>query len=1538
MANLSSQEEFPPLSSKSVAPVVAKTLSYSNIVASPRPGNAFKLSSSVLPDDSLEFNEVHVKAASDEWGLALVGYSIGRRPYYESLLSAMRKVWKLKGMMKLISLSDGFFMLKFSAPEDYDMALNGGVWFFLGKPFVLQKWVPNFKPVREEFTSIPIWFKILDLPLPCWTPEGISRIASKIGTPLAVDDLTAEKSRLTYARVCVQVSKDCTYPETIPISILGEPFFLKIQYEWKPIQCEHCGSIVHTPDFCPSKPQTDNPPSQPPPRGRSTSRKPPRAHSRNTKFQPVLQSAQSTDKLPSSVNDTESQKLTDQPSSSKHPDLTNSQPSKSDPPVVDIQNLDCNIETAFITIPNLNSPTEESSSSILIPQQQDKVISPNKFAILQENSNEKTHPPPSSVPDKVRNNTSSQQKASRNKVRACKDLASNLNLDLLCVLENRIHEASFSDPWFQLNHSVFQNEESCHNFNLSTSGRIWIKWDPLLIQFKPSLFTKQLISGELYRGQDLLCVLSVVYASNSVADRNLLWDNLRVIGNSINSPWLIAGDFNCCLYVHEKSGGMPLLDSHIWDFNSLKFDLGLLDLASKGLKFTWFNQRANVPIHLKLDRMLVNDKWLDTYYTSYYEVLPPNCSDHSPIALFSGQNFKAYSRFLFKNFWTNQDGFWADTLNIFSKPIRGNPIIGLYGKLKSLKESIKSREWVNSSFLSNQLASLKDQQSSCIGMLNSDPQNADLNQKLKSLNAQLSDCSSSWTNWMLQRAKLKWLAKGEDDLKFLYARIKTRRNISASTLIASEDSSIRQDLIKSITRHFEILFNAARPNHSLEAFPIPKGKVIPTHLVNLLTIPVSDVEIKEAIFHGSSNSSPGPDGFNFEFYKSTWLITGPLVCKAVKSFFSKGYLPINVKATAIALIPKSTHASNVTDFRPIALCNVFYKIISKILASRMKDIMPLIIEKNQAGFIKKRIATDNILLASEILFDFKKTAKMNLMCAKLDIRKAFDSVSREFILTRMRQKGFPLLFIQWVKACISDVHFSICIDGGLEGYFNSSSGIRQGCPLSPYLFCIAMDAFSCLIDNDTSQNRFIGIQKQGMNLSHLLYADDLLIFGDASISNCAVLKEVLKHFAMVSGLLVNHDKSQVILSSHISNHMAVCEALNLPTSSTKMIYLGLPISIKKNCKSDFQPLLNSISNHLSGWKARLLSIAGRLQYLKYTVCNKIAYWLRGTVIPKSCIKTLSRMFYNDNSPLFEFLNAKYGTPWTPALCKPSPLWVEIGKVAILIEADVGFAFKHDNIISLLWDPWFQGGSLHQAFTHHSLDSIFNHNAKVIDFLGMSGWTLPASNFGDLNVSLGSLRLITDAKQVLYWKDAASSSFSSFLKFYYKEEAIVDWRELVWHKHYALKYSIYSWIAINGGLKTAEELRKRSIFVAPNCVLCGSHFETNPHIMFECDYAFSVITYLVPVLGEFLLRPRLLQVIHYLGELDNLIKHQKELLLLTTSCAAYFLWRERNERRFNFKFRSVVTLCNTIKLAVEMKISSWKFKESLELPWKTHNGA
>ncbi|XP_020696924.1 uncharacterized protein LOC110109998 [Dendrobium catenatum] len=199
-----------------------------------------------------------------------------RRPYYEALLGAIKKTWKLKGSLGMFSLSDGFFLFPFSCSEDFDLVWSKGVWFLLGKPFILQKWHPKFKPCRENFSNVPIWVKIHDLFLACWNSEGISRIASKIGIPLAADSLTAKKTRLTFARICVLVDCHATYPEEIKVSLDGDIVALKVQYEWRPSPREHCKSLVHFFSFCPEKPQADGGKGEAftnklPPRGRSQS-------------------------------------------------------------------------------------------------------------------------------------------------------------------------------------------------------------------------------------------------------------------------------------------------------------------------------------------------------------------------------------------------------------------------------------------------------------------------------------------------------------------------------------------------------------------------------------------------------------------------------------------------------------------------------------------------------------------------------------------------------------------------------------------------------------------------------------------------------------------------------------------------------------------------------------------------------------------------------------------------------------------------------------------------------------------------------------------------------------------------------------------------------------------------------------------------------------------------------------------------------------------------------------------------------------------
>ncbi|PKU72247.1 hypothetical protein MA16_Dca006247 [Dendrobium catenatum] len=249
-------KDFPPLTSSSLlgaAPILPPLSYASNLAASPSPREEWPLSY-VKPAKKLSFIMDDLNEGKALWNLSLVGYSLGPRPYYERLLASMERAWKLKGSLSLLSLADDFFLLKFTAVEDYNMVWSGGPWFLLGRPFIVQRWNPRFQPTRDEFASIPLWIKVLNLPLALWTPAGISKIASFIGEPLYVDTLTAKRNRLTFARICVIVDINYDLPEVIPLEIDGADLNLSVVYDWKPTKCEGCGSLVHPFALCPKNP------------------------------------------------------------------------------------------------------------------------------------------------------------------------------------------------------------------------------------------------------------------------------------------------------------------------------------------------------------------------------------------------------------------------------------------------------------------------------------------------------------------------------------------------------------------------------------------------------------------------------------------------------------------------------------------------------------------------------------------------------------------------------------------------------------------------------------------------------------------------------------------------------------------------------------------------------------------------------------------------------------------------------------------------------------------------------------------------------------------------------------------------------------------------------------------------------------------------------------------------------------------------------------------------------------------------------------
>lgn len=291
--------------------------------------------------------------------------------------------------------------------------------------------------------------------------------------------------------------------------------------------------------------------------------------------------------------------------------------------------------------------------------------------------------------------------------------------------------------------------------------------------------------------------------------------------------------------------------------------------------------------------------------------------------------------------------------------------------------------------------------------------------------------------------------------------------------------------------------------------------------------PITAEEINLAMWSINKDKAPGPDGFNSGFFQENWDLVGKDVIQAVQQFFLNRDIR-QWNATAITLVPKTSSPSTVRDYRPIACCNVVYKCVTKVLSNRLQPILPSIISSNQSAFVKGCGITDNVLLMQELVKNYHKSGGSPRCAVKMDLMKAYDSVDWTFLLDIMQSMQFPDQYIQWVKNCITTPMFSVMINGQHEGFFTGQRGLRQGDPLSPYLFLLVMEAFTALLQYKVQHQAFRYNPKcHSLQLTHLIFADDLFVLCGAEEGSFTIIAEVLKDFHLFSGLQINMLKSSV---------------------------------------------------------------------------------------------------------------------------------------------------------------------------------------------------------------------------------------------------------------------------------------------------------------------------------------------------------------------------------------------------------------------------
>ncbi|KAL0399880.1 UNVERIFIED_CONTAM: Retrovirus-related Pol polyprotein from type-2 retrotransposable element R2DM [Sesamum radiatum] len=475
---------------------------------------------------------------------------------------------------------------------------------------------------------------------------------------------------------------------------------------------------------------------------------------------------------------------------------------------------------------------------------------------------------------------------------------------------------------------------------------------------------------------------------------------------------------------------------------------------------------------------------------------------------------------------------------------------------------------------------------------------------------------------------------------------------------------------------------------------------------------VTPLEVKQAIFHICDTKAPGPDGFSACFFKKAWNIVGDQVCLAVTDFFRSGRLLRQLNHCIIALVPKSEHSPTVADYRPISCCNVIYKAITKIIADRLSTVLEHLIDRSQAAFVGGRSITDNIFLAQEMVRQYTRKRISPRCTINVDLRKAFDSVSWTFLSRVLHGYGFPPPFITWIMECVSTSSFSVALNGSLHGFFPGKRGLRQGDPMSPALFLLSMEYFSRLVKRRTSDSEFNFHPKcEKLKITHLLFADDLMLFSRGDLPSISILMECLQEFRDVSGLAVNTSKSSIFTAGiHNDELHGILARTEFVRGAMPVRYLGIPLAAQRLSVSDYSPLVDQIAKSISKWAAKSLSYAGRLELIRSVIQGVECFWLQIFPLPAAVVEKIHRLCRN-------FLwNSRCAPVAWAEICHPKEegglgiRHIQSWNVALLARVLWNIHRKSDT----LWVQWVNGVYLRAAqfgignrrrATHHSFNGL-----------------------------------------------------------------------------------------------------------------------------------------------------------------------------------------------------------------------------------------
>ncbi|CAA0833358.1 DNAse I-like superfamily protein, partial [Striga hermonthica] len=604
-------------------------------------------------------------------------------------------------------------------------------------------------------------------------------------------------------------------------------------------------------------------------------------------------------------------------------------------------------------------------------------------------------------------------------------------------------------------------------------------------------------------------------------------------------------------------------------------------------------------------------------------------SDHNAIIFYTEVEVSCRRRrFVFDKSWVKQEGITDVVMEGWQVSVDGSQMYQVHQKIKNTRMALLS--W-HKPLHRNSEKAVKVLTEKMEEMRNNGLERDW--EEWASTKAELDQARKEEENYWRLKSRALWLKERDQNSRFFHAFTAQRRKSNSIYRLVTNGGVVcdSKDTIEThMVEFYTSLFTSEGSSANAETLQHISRTIIDDHN-SILVQPIEEKEIKAAVFMMESDKAPREDGMTVYFFKHFWNIIKDDVCAAVKSFFLSGNMLKNWKHTVITSILKCLYPDSLSNFRPISLCGVLYKVVANIIAQRLKLCLNSCISSAQTAFVPGRSLLDNVVNAQEVFYYFHKhrSGPHAFMAIKLDMEKAYNRVEWICIKVIMRKMGFHGKFINWILSCISHPTFSFNLNGANCGFVKATRGIRQGDPLSPYLFIIVSEVLSSYLHYLMTSRQFKGIKiaKNAPMLSHLLFADDALVFCKADDYHARLMLNILHNYKGFTGQKVNLHKSSMFLSRNCRPDMvcrisAILSGVVVKRSSR---YLGLPLGIGAFKRDAFQFVEESVKARIESWKNNLLSPAGKEVLIKSVLQALPIFVMSCFLLPIGLCKRICRL-------------------------------------------------------------------------------------------------------------------------------------------------------------------------------------------------------------------------------------------------------------------------------------------------------------------------